>query len=695
MKGRATASRSTRLTASLSKKLDGLQAEATRLALQDLRQGGRALVVLPTGAGKTRVGGNIIKKFIFMGQRGNRKKKVIWITHKHDLSNDVCEIFGSRFPDKRIGKFVDGQSIATNDIVVATIQTIHKPHHLSQLDVKRVGLVVVDEGHHAPAGSYRKFLQAMKGVPCVALTATHMRPDDPEGDPQVEQIFGRPSIQRSIGEAIELGIYADPRERSRVILTKSVIDGLPGQKGEYSKGQLDRAVVSKERDDIVLKSYLKYGRKPLLEAGKIPKAIGYAVNVRHAERMARKFRKRGIKSKFIVGDNSRLSIEERTEILRRFKRTNEIEVLWAVDLLNEGSDIPDVNCLLMARPTRSNIVYTQQLGRGARVIDAEKSRHTGKPEKYEMIVLDYADNTRRGFHNYSVANVLPGQKYKRHQIITEYAGSDPVEINERVDVLQTITGYEKARANFYPTAEEAYEACRKLPVDWTKGAAHRLYGKHYKNDPRLPGDPFDHYRGVWRWSALSGRPGHDLEKGKAQLREFCIQNNRVPKIGGSIEERRLAVRMADYRSRSSPRFDPEFLELSRRYGYTERTGRAWEEKWLPLAEAFYRQNQKLPSIVSKDQNERQLANSIKSFIERNPRAKRWARRHGYGKGRERLRKHTLKTIKCLLREKKYPRIAAWIKDDNGRSHAAARRCGWLPALRREFFPSTGTGRQAR
>ena len=170
-----------------------------------------------------------------------------------------------------------------------------------------------------------------------------------------------------------MGFLAKPI--SRVILTTSALDGFKTDTREYSVKQLDKLYSSKSRNFIILKEY-----KAVRSKLKKPKAVGFCININHARNMAKLFSVNGIKANFICSNSKFQTPQERNDVMTKFRETDEIEVLFAVNIFNEGIDIPEANIALMIRPTGSNIVYQQQIGRVAR---------TNGGKKKEFYVLDF------------------------------------------------------------------------------------------------------------------------------------------------------------------------------------------------------------------------------------------------------------------------------------------------------------------
>lgn len=159
---------------------------------------------------------------------------------------------------------------------------------------------------------------------------------------------------------------------------------------QYNRQDLEQTVTIPARNELIVQTYLDHcpGRK----------AVTFCVNVRHGEELAELYRERGIPARSVSGA---MSSREREDILGRYAR-GELRMLCACDILNEGWDCPDVEALLMARPTLSKIVYLQQLGRGTRKA----------PGKESLLVFDFVDNAGRYSTSWNLHRLTGTRMYR-------------------------------------------------------------------------------------------------------------------------------------------------------------------------------------------------------------------------------------------------------------------------------------------
>lgn len=144
---------------------------------------------------------------------------------------------------------------------------------------------------------------------------------------------------------------------------------IPWRSGKYDLEALENALVIEKRLDLVFKKYMEHRKKS---------TVGFCASIKHCEVMNQYFRKQGVKSEIIIGETP---ISKRQEIIGKFKE-REIEVIFTVDIFNEGVDIPCIDTLLFLRPTLSYTIFIQQLGRGLRTFEGKDS----------VRVLDFVGN---------------------------------------------------------------------------------------------------------------------------------------------------------------------------------------------------------------------------------------------------------------------------------------------------------------
>ncbi|GHO78420.1 hypothetical protein KSD_61910 [Ktedonobacter sp. SOSP1-85] len=322
---------------------------------QEQPEGGKALVVLPTGCGKTVVFTEVARRLGLT---------TLVIAHRQELLQQAADKFRLADPTAVVGQVGTGRHEWGASTTVASIQTISRPEHLKNLSQFRYQLVVIDEGHHATSDGYKAVLAALSNAFVLAVTATPDRLDKQ----RIESIFGEPVFSTTILEMVEQGYLCDLR--AIAVRTTTSLDGVHTQGGDFKTRELEEAVDTPERNLRIMRAYQAHAKDR--------QAICFAVTVEHAHHLAEAFQKAGFRAAVVSGDTPQ---EERKHILQAYAR-GELEVLCNVSVLTEGYDHPATSCIIMARPTKSRALYTQAIGRGTRLA----------PGKRDCVILDVTDN---------------------------------------------------------------------------------------------------------------------------------------------------------------------------------------------------------------------------------------------------------------------------------------------------------------
>lgn len=361
------------------------QEEAIQAVIEQQKNGiTRQLVLLPTGTGKTVLFSALAKKL---------NVKTLVIAHREELIEQAKEKFEMVWPEADIGIVMAEQDNPACQVVVASIQTAVRPRRLNVLKEQNFQLLVIDECHHAPADTYQKlihelgFMNESSDTLLVGVTATAGRGDKVA----LGKVFQEIVYESSIGLMIRAGYLADLKGLQ--ISTEVDLSDISVIGGDFNIGQLADAVNTSGRNKVIVNSYLE--RSP------DKRAVAFCVDVQHALDLAAVFTNAGIKAAAVYGDMDK---ESRREILRAFK-AGEIQVLTNCNILTEGFDCPEIECLLMARPTKSQTLFIQMVGRGTRLY----------PGKEYCLVIDFCDSR----HDVCQLGTLLGKKMKDGQTITE------------------------------------------------------------------------------------------------------------------------------------------------------------------------------------------------------------------------------------------------------------------------------------
>lgn len=330
-----------------------------------------ALLSLATGLGKTFVAGRFLREIL-----SNRPDaRVLILADQKALVRQFEESLWHHLPkDISTHLWYGPESPAfESGIDVGTFQTLDNTDRLPIEKARQYDLVVVDEAHHAAAPSYRRVLQRTDPDFMLGLTATPWREDDRS----LEGLFGpiREELAIDVIEGLRKGYLTDVDYRLYCdnIDWESIQDR---SFRNYTITDLNKRLFIQERDDKIMDEF-----ESVWETSDTGRAIFYCPSIDYAKRMADRLREGEFGARPLHSDLDNREIERR---LRAFRR-GEVEVLTAVDMLNEGVDIPEVDIIVFLRVTHSRRIFLQQLGRGLRLAEG----------KEEVVVMDLVADIRR------------------------------------------------------------------------------------------------------------------------------------------------------------------------------------------------------------------------------------------------------------------------------------------------------------
>lgn len=331
----------------------------------------RNLIVAATGTGKT-----VIAALDYRSLREIRGRdlSLLFVAHRKEILMQSRRMYQEVLVDPTFGELlVGGEQPVKWRHVFASIQSL-TPHRLSTMSPDQFDVVVVDEFHHAEAASYRRLLNHVKPIELLGLTATPERGDGVD----VRDLFGgRVAAELRLWDALDQNLLCPFHYFG--VHDQTDLEGLEWKRGGYDVAELSNVYTGNDsRTRIVLKEL----RDKVADVGRM-RALGFCVSVEHARYMAEKFAAAGIKARAVSAETSPL---DRQNALAQL-RAREINIVFAVDLFNEGLDIPDVDTVLFLRPTESATVFLQQLGRGLRLTEG----------KTVLTALDFVGHQRKEF----------------------------------------------------------------------------------------------------------------------------------------------------------------------------------------------------------------------------------------------------------------------------------------------------------
>ncbi len=352
----------------------------------------RNLLVAATGTGKTVVAA-LDYRALCKAQGG--QPRLLFVAHRVEILRQAMATYRQALRSPSFGEVLaEGRAPASYDHLFASIQSVGAAGLLERFGPDFWHTVVIDECHHLPAQSFDAFARRVRPNFLLGLTATPLRAD---GKPIAEYFDprpdNRPAVEVRLWHALDQQLLA-PFEYYGTADETDLSD-VHWTGGATEIADLDRVISGDHiRARLVIQSVQKY-----CSDLKEMRALAFCVSVRHAEFMAEQFKAAGLAAVSVTGGTDR---EVRQGIPSRLAR-GDIQIVCTCDLYNEGVDLPDVNTLLLLRPTQSPVLFEQQLGRGLRLARGKES----------CLVLDFVGRYREEFRFDQLLQVMTGLPKRR------------------------------------------------------------------------------------------------------------------------------------------------------------------------------------------------------------------------------------------------------------------------------------------
>jgi superfamily II DNA or RNA helicase len=327
---------------------------------QDYVQGRKApLLVLPTGGGKTVVFSHIAASV------ASKAKRVMVLVHRVELLRQTSAALSKSGVDHSL---INPQYTPDyrKHVQVCSVQTLVKRLHF--FEKYPPDLIIVDEAHHANAGSWRKIIETFPAARVLGVTATPCRGDGTGLGVEAGGIFDSMVMGPTVAELIEMGFLVRPVVYAP--MNRIDLSGVKVVRGDYDQKQLAEKV---DKPKITGDAVAHYSK---LCPGS--PAVVFCISVAHAQHVAAEFRAAGYRA--YAADGS-MDDDTRKRILNGLGNGS-VEIVTSCDLISEGTDIPAIGCAILLRPTQSLGLYLQQVGRALRPC-AGKDR---------AVILDHVGN---------------------------------------------------------------------------------------------------------------------------------------------------------------------------------------------------------------------------------------------------------------------------------------------------------------
>ncbi|MFP5020777.1 DUF3427 domain-containing protein [Pseudonocardia phyllosphaerae] len=345
----------------------------------------RNLVLAATGTGKTVVAALDYRRL------KDSCPRLLFVAHRREILEQSRRTYRHVLADGAFGEiYVGGERPQRWNHVFASIQSL-AAYGVDKIPADHFDVVVIDEFHHAEARTYRQLLDHLRPTELLGLTATPERSDG--ADVRHRYFDGRVAAELRLWDALSADLLVPFHYFG--ISDDVDLTGIEWRRGGYDIASLANLYTG---NDARAAKIIRETREKVTDVRKM-RALGFCVSVAHAEYMARVFTAAGIPSEAVVAETA---TEDRGGALRRL-RDRDVNCLFAVDVFNEGLDVPEVDTILLLRPTQSATIFLQQLGRGLR----------RAPGKAVLTVLDFIGQHRREFRFDLRFRVLTGSSRSR------------------------------------------------------------------------------------------------------------------------------------------------------------------------------------------------------------------------------------------------------------------------------------------
>lgn len=493
-------------------RLRDYQREACKAVFDSLNEHASTLVVMATGLGKTVLFSEVALRW------PKELGRVLVIAHREELIFQAAEKIGHHTDETvsiEMGEHREQAGMmGKSKVLVASVQTLARPKRIAKFDPKEFGLIVIDEAHHAPASTYRQVIDHFAQNPkfrVLGVTATPKRKDNAA----MGAIFQSVAYDMGIRRGIDAGWLVNIQQRY------IVVEGLDFSHCKRTAGDLNEKDLSQammgddqERAERMLHAVVA----PTVKEAQGRPTLVFGVTVEHAQRLTEIFnRYPGVTAECVTGNTPS---EIRKEVIGRYK-AGTTQVLVGVGVFTEGFDAVETAVVAIARPTSSEALYVQMIGRGtrplAKTVDLYATPELRKEavansRKPHVTVLDFVGNS--GKHKLiSVVDVLAGEMDAdvllavRERLTKETGNVDAVVSEEKEKKRQEAL---KRKADREAQRKAYEEQRRKEREEWQKRAGLRAEVQYRAVDvcPFAGGDVAERAQAPVRGGATDKQVGY-------------------------------------------------------------------------------------------------------------------------------------------------------------------------------------------
>ncbi|MGI6216363.1 MAG: DUF3427 domain-containing protein [Coriobacteriales bacterium] len=373
----------------LTLKPNAMQAEFVENMAKLISEGkDKALLISATGTGKTYASA--------FAMRDENPDKVLFLAHREQILKQAMKSYKRVFGNTRTFGLLSGNAHDVEaNYIFATVQTMSRDEVLLQFEPDEFDTIIIDEAHHAAADSYRKIMGYFDASLYLGMTAS---PDRADGFDIYRMFDNNIACEIRLQDALENNLLCPFHYFGITDIAFS--DGDVDEVRDFNK------LVDDVRVDYVLDRARYYGW-----SGDRVKGLVFCSRLDEAKSLSEAFNSRGLNTLVLSGDDS---MEQRLDAVDRLSADpgdplypDRLDYIFSVDVFNEGIDIPEVNQVIMLRPTESPIIFVQQLGRGLRKADG----------KDFVVILDFIGNYT---NNYMIPLALSGDRSYNKDTIRKY-----------------------------------------------------------------------------------------------------------------------------------------------------------------------------------------------------------------------------------------------------------------------------------
>lgn len=334
-------------------------------ALAKLQQDNKhkALLISATGTGKTYLSAFAVKKA--------NPKRLLFLAHREQILKQACKTFTQIIPDIQYGILSANHKDFHKPYLFATINMLSKEENLTQFTPTHFDYIIIDETHRAGASSYLKILNYFQPQFLLGMTATPERTDGFD----IYQLFDH-------NIAYEIRLNQAMQENLLCPFHYFGITDITVDNQEINDNSTFNDLTTDARVTHIINQSQYYGF-----SGERLRGLIFCSQIEEAQILSQKFNERGFNTISLSGKDSQETRTNAIHKLEQKERSTGLDYIFTVDIMNEGIDIPAINQIIMLRPTKSAIIFVQQLGRGLRKY----------PQKDYVVILDFIGNYQNNF----------------------------------------------------------------------------------------------------------------------------------------------------------------------------------------------------------------------------------------------------------------------------------------------------------